>query len=141
MSDQRQAETAVIRSVFETLRETCDEIEGGQVPGAGWLHTTTAIQAWLAARLEWELTEGVALRSEASDNPTPPVKCDACNDTRRVPWMVEADPNLYQEPDADGTIPCPDCGVTLSPVEKCGACEWEGYPPNGCQHITPPAES
>lgn len=45
------------------------------------------------------------LSSDLAALSTPPVKCDACNDTRRVPWMVEADPNLYQEPDADGTIP------------------------------------
>lgn len=37
------------------------------------------------------------------------IDCDTCADTGRVPWMVEADPNVYQESDADGTVPCPDC--------------------------------
>lgn len=44
----------------------------------------------------------------------PPAKCDTCDDTGRVPWMIEADPHLCQEPDAEGTIPCPDCSCTYA---------------------------
>lgn len=47
-----------------------------------------------------------------ANSATTPANCDACDDTGRVPWMVEADPNCYQEPDEDGTIPCPDCRPT-----------------------------
>lgn len=43
--------------------------------------------------------------------PAEPVRCDTCGDKGRVPWMVEGDPNCYQERDADDTIPCPDCTV------------------------------
>ena len=40
-------------------------------------------------------------------------RCDTCADTGRMPWMIEGDPNCYQEPDSDGMLPCIDC----SPVE------------------------
>ena len=26
-----------------------------------------------------------------------------------IDWMVESDPNCYQEPDDDGQVACPDC--------------------------------
>lgn len=38
-------------------------------------------------------------------------RCDACGDTGRVPWMIEGDPNCYQERDSDDTIPCLDCAA------------------------------
>ena len=40
-------------------------------------------------------------------------RCDTCADTGRMPWMIEGDPNCYQEPDSDGMLPCIDC----SPAE------------------------
>lgn len=54
--------------------------------------------------LDWE--EGYVTVRRAA---IPPAKCDACGDTGRVPWMHESDPNCYQERDADGMVPCPDC--------------------------------
>lgn len=36
-------------------------------------------------------------------------ECDTCGGTGRVEWMIEGDPNCYQERDPDGKIPCPDC--------------------------------
>lgn len=36
-------------------------------------------------------------------------RCDTCGDTGRIPWMIEGDPNCYQEPDDEGMLPCPDC--------------------------------
>ena len=35
--------------------------------------------------------------------------CDTCGGTGRVQWMIEGDPNCYQERDSDDKIPCPDC--------------------------------
>lgn len=40
-----------------------------------------------------------------------PRKCDTCDGFGRVEWMIEGDPNCYQERDSDEMIPCPDCGV------------------------------
>lgn len=40
-------------------------------------------------------------------------RCDTCSDTGRILWMIEGDPNCYQERDAEGTIPCLDCGIDL----------------------------
>lgn len=37
--------------------------------------------------------------------------CDTCSDTGLVDWMIEGDPNCYQEPDSDGKLPCPDCAT------------------------------
>ena len=45
-------------------------------------------------------------------------QCDTCSDTRRVPWMSENDPNCYQEPDSDGTLPCPDCTPRTQVVDN-----------------------
>lgn len=41
---------------------------------------------------------------------TPPA-CDTCGGIGRVEWMIEGDPNCYQERDSDGMIPCPDCAA------------------------------
>ena len=65
--DAERIEKQLIREIFSTLVETSDEIEGGQVPGAGWLHSRRSINQWLCDRRDWELTEGVALREEARD--------------------------------------------------------------------------
>lgn len=59
----------------------------------------------------------------APEKPKAP-DCDTCGDVRRVPWMIEADPNCYQEQDSDGMVPCPDCsthgteGVEIGPAEE-----------------------
>lgn len=65
--DTERIERHLIREIFSTLVETSDEIEGGQVPGVGWLHTRRSINQWLCDRRLWELSEGVALREEARD--------------------------------------------------------------------------
>lgn len=37
------------------------------------------------------------------------VDCDTCGGTGTVPWMIEGDPNCYQERDSEDQIACPDC--------------------------------
>lgn len=53
--------------------------------------------------------EEVAHLAEAFERVLSPTSCDSCDDTGRVPWMVEGDPNCHQEPDDDGQIPCLGC--------------------------------
>lgn len=52
--------------------------------------------------------EKVPVTFAAQSSPRPE-RCDTCHDSGRVPWMVEGDPNVYQERDEEGTISCPDC--------------------------------
>lgn len=35
--------------------------------------------------------------------------CDTCGGTGKVQWMIEGDPNCYQERDSEDQIDCPDC--------------------------------
>jgi hypothetical protein len=50
-------------------------------------------------------------------NHVPKPACDTCNDTGLVDWMIEGDPNCYQEPDSDGKISCPDCGTARASAD------------------------
>lgn len=45
----------------------------------------------------------------ARRTPATTAECSTCDGTGRIAWMVESDPNVYMEPDDDGTVPCPDC--------------------------------
>jgi hypothetical protein len=74
----------------------------------------TAIEAWESIRHRFPQGFPKIQLSDLhiSKVRTLPPACDTCNDTGLVDWMIEGDPNLYQEPDADGKIPCPDCDPT-----------------------------
>lgn len=49
-----------------------------------------------------------------STSPVGKPDCDTCGETGLIDWMIEGDPNCYQEPDSDGKIPCPDCSARVT---------------------------
>ena len=99
-SDLSAANAMLAAYVQAARTRLLDEVEHkvGELP-------TTRTRAWERGWESVAFNDVQAIIREARDS----ARCSTCGGQGSVPWMHESDPNLYQEPDADGNVPCPDC--------------------------------
>ncbi len=50
--------------------------------------------------------------------------CNTCDDTEKVPHMLENDPHGYELPDDEGMVPCPDCVPQKAEMDYAGPHEY-----------------
>lgn len=113
---EMEIERNMLRS---TLKDVLDRAEQAESALTALRERVTALaeraksgaDAWGACSHEWARIEELAALLDQDATPPSEVRCDTCGDTGRIDWMIEADPNLYQSPDDDGTIACPDCAA------------------------------